>query len=591
MLAKYSGWCPFCNDHIEAGVDLIGKKGARWGHLKCTDPEAHAAMQAEEATPRTMTPEVLKRTRQALWGADAGDIATAIATSAPAEDTPQKIVSDKPFKPSPYQQAVFDFISKGKGNAVVEAVAGSGKTTTIVKALDLTPTDAKVAFVAFNKHIADELKKRAPVHVHVSTLHSLGLSCLRSVLGYVDVDEDKVDHIMNKYLPIGRELDQDVRIHNRTVRGILRRMVSLAKAVLAEDEPGAKSPHAAMRRGFWADLADMYGIELNDEEEEVIRLLPQVLEDCREQLKIVDYDDMIYLPVYLDMPMEKFDWLFVDEAQDLNASQIVMILSSIAKGGRIIAVGDRKQSLYGFRGADVEAIPRLIKALKAKTLPLSITYRCPASHVRRAKELVPQLEARDGAPEGTLEEIVEADVVRMGGFKDGDMVLCRTNAPLVPVAFELIRGGTKATIRGRDIGRNLAEFVRKFKANSMDELYSRMSEWQQKEVHRLLDAGKELQATLVQDKVETVVAIGSESEDPEDLVLRILDIFQDQVTGVVLSSVHRAKGLEGSRIFLLHPELLPHPKAKKAWELQQEMNCLYVALTRSKDQLYLVHPK
>ena len=64
------------------------------------------------------------------------------------------------FTPDKYQQAVCDFITDGEGSAIVEAVAGSGKTTTIVAAAKLIDRDAKCVFLAFNKSIAEELKSQ-----------------------------------------------------------------------------------------------------------------------------------------------------------------------------------------------------------------------------------------------------------------------------------------------------------------------------------------------------------------------------------------------------------------------------------------------
>jgi len=66
------------------------------------------------------------------------------------------------FTPSPYQQGIYDFITKGTGNAVVSAVAGSGKTTTLINALNLIPSELNVLFLAFNKSIAKELAERVP---------------------------------------------------------------------------------------------------------------------------------------------------------------------------------------------------------------------------------------------------------------------------------------------------------------------------------------------------------------------------------------------------------------------------------------------
>src|SRR5690606_35186416 len=124
-------------------------------------------------------------------------------------------------------------------------------------------------------------------------------------------------------------------------------------------------------------------------EEEFIKYVVKTLAICKSQKMIVDFDDMIWFPFVYRLNVGKYDVVFVDETQDLNAAQIAMVYSAIKIDGRIIAVGDPFQSIYQFRGADSEAIPNIIKKLSAKTLPLSITYRCPKKVVALAKEIVP----------------------------------------------------------------------------------------------------------------------------------------------------------------------------------------------------------
>jgi DNA helicase-2/ATP-dependent DNA helicase PcrA len=65
-------------------------------------------------------------------------------------------------------------------------------------------------------------------------------------------------------------------------------------------------------------------------------------------------------------------------------------------------------------------------------------------------------------------------------------------------------------------------------------------------------------------------------------------IFSDDQVGVVFSSVHRAKGLEAKRVYILSPELMPHKMATKPWELEQERNIEYVAITRTLSELVYV---
>ena len=567
MNARYSGWCKICRRKYSVGTEIIKDKDGKWVHAVCPDDTSSAYVPAAKQVAASAA------TRSS-------NVSTLSVLDIVGEQDHQ---DDRPdFKPTPHQQAVFDFITQGKGHAVIEAVAGSGKTTTIVSALDLTPSDASVAFVAFNKHIVAELKKRAPSHVHVSTLHSLGMAAIRnSVKGAsIDSDGDKLDTIFEERWPViyAKVKDGLITKQERTTnfqkRYAMRQLVSISKAILVDPKDRLAVEHTA----------DTYGIEVDDSHrDEIFSALPAVLDACRNNMALIDFDDMIWLPIINDLPMPKFDWLFVDEGQDMNKSQTEMILRSVSKKGRIIIVGDRHQSLYGFRGADVSAIPSMIERLKATVLPLSVTFRCPTSHVELAQKIVPQITAREDAPEGILGEVNYYDLVKK--LQLGDMVICRTNAPLVKPAFECIRAGKKAIIRGKEVGSSLINMIKRFKTDDLGAFEVALAEYYQTEYKRLMDKGKDYAAALLQDKVITLQFIVKECSTVSELSGKIDLLFSDNSIGVVFSSVHRAKGLEAETVYILNPEQFPHPKAT---DLQQEANCLYVAQTRSKHALYFV---
>ena len=88
---------------------------------------------------------------------------------------------------SKYQKAIFDYIEHGQGHLVVEAVAGSGKTSTLIKCLDFIPKNSKVLLTAFNTDIVNELKKKVKgrENVEVRTLHGLGLLFIKKNLPQV----------------------------------------------------------------------------------------------------------------------------------------------------------------------------------------------------------------------------------------------------------------------------------------------------------------------------------------------------------------------------------------------------------------------
>jgi DNA helicase-2/ATP-dependent DNA helicase PcrA len=358
----------------------------------------------------------------------------------------------------------------------------------------------------------------------------------------------------------------------------LTRLASLAKSTLVD-----ASDRAAVNR-----MASQYGICCKESSllDAAVERLCTVLFTCAEQRNVIDYDDMIWHIVIHDIPVQTYSWVVVDEAQDLNNLQIDVLKRMLARDGRCVAVGDRFQSIYGFRGANTQAIPLLIEALSATVLPLNVCYRCPSRHIELAKRLVPQIEAREGAAPGVVSRYTLAEAHQQ--FQDGNLVLCRVNAPLVSVCLDLIRRGRKASIKGRDIGQSLINLIESTRANTLAELREAIQEYRERETARLMDKGEDSAAQLVDDRcaVIDVIAARPEIQTAADVVAFINNLFQDDSNeGVICSSVHKAKGLEADAVFILYPEMMPSKFAKTPEDQQQERNIEYVALTRSKSFL------
>lgn len=487
--------------------------------------------------------------------------------------------ADKEVVLSSYQQAFIDAIEdQNSGNIVLIAVAGSGKTFIIVYALKCKSVqDKKVIFLAFNKSIANTLSKKAPSYVECSTLHSLGLSAITGFLKSKPEIDDK------KKMGIAKELFPDD--YDNNLRISLVNLASKCQNTLTD-------PHDT--EAIY-QLIDRYGIDFSNEddynenrnEERAIAALPVLLEECKRRKTVIDFDDMIWLPIVHNIPIPKYDWVFVDEAQDLNRANLELVIRAVRKDGRVVVVGDPKQSIYGFRGADTNAIPRLKEALNAKEMPLSITYRCPVSHVKLARQLVPYLEPAPWAKEGEIaENIPEYKAIQE--MQDGDLVMCRTNAPLVSLYYALIKQGKKATIQGRDIGQGLLQLVDKLKPCDLSDLLEKLEKWKVRELRKLSRLERNHAIQALEDKYECIIALCEEAENLSELRARINNIFTDTATGIVLSSVHRAKGLEADNTFILKPNLMPLSKAKKREDIEQELNILYVALTRSKNKMTFI---
>jgi DNA helicase-2/ATP-dependent DNA helicase PcrA len=490
---------------------------------------------------------------------------------------------------SKYQINTFNFVKESKGNAIVQAAAGSGKTYTITKAME--HTTGNVLMTAFNKSIANELQSKVPSHVTVSTLHSLGMKMMyANKVGRIKVYTNKVDFIMNK-LPattytkgMTREEWKDVNYKRTTIKSL----VSLCKATITNPTDNAEV----------AKMADHYNIEYTSE---LMPLFRSIFQKSIDDVNNIDFDDMIYLPVIMGMkPKSKFDWIFIDECQDMNKAQIALVLSVKKEQGRIIAVGDRNQSIYGFRGADIEAMDRIKESLNANELPLSVCYRCPTSHIEHVKNNFPEMniESHPDNKEGTIQHIQHKDFIE--NIKQDEnknpLILSRVNAPLVSYALSLLSNNIKAHIKGSDIGKNLMNILKHLDGETIEDTLIAIDNWEANEMEKLIKryAPKSTQSSLI-DKADTLRIFCENAKDKQNAIDNIERLYSDEnKNDVTLSSVHKAKGLESDCVYIVRPDLMPldFGEDMKDWEKEQENNIQYVALTRSKDKLVIVnYPK
>lgn len=485
------------------------------------------------------------------------------------------------FVPSKYQKTVYTYITKGKGNAVIDAVAGSGKSTTIINALKLIPTDKQILFLAFNKSIVEELKiKIGNLHnVEIRTLHSLGMKALLKAYKS-QVDDNKYTSWLNSGIQSGFiKPTYDLKDKAGEWKSNILKLIDLGRVNLVRSEQELD------------ELAFKHNLILFDNE---TSKAIQGIKWGEGETAWIDYTDMVYLPVVKNLRMYQFDWVFIDECQDLNAAQRNLFLKCIKPSvGRFVAVGDPRQAIYGFAGADVESFNLLKRIPHTVKLPLSVCYRCDSTIIDLAKSIVPQIEARDNAPAGVVcNESVIADV------KDGDMVLCRVSAPLVKLCMRYISQGVKAYVKGRDIGKNLINMIKKTNRKRMPEVMEKL----ERELGRII--GKVVAKThcseqearesdayrSYEDKLNAITILSEGLEDADEVMDRIDMIFSDDSkNGICLSTVHKSKGLESDRVFIICPDkFYVKPCMRVPWMAEQERNLVYVAYTRAKHFLGFV---
>jgi DNA helicase-2/ATP-dependent DNA helicase PcrA len=498
------------------------------------------------------------------------------ATAVVEKPAPKKIVG------SEQQEAIWDAMVNGDENITVKALAGTGKTTTKVEGMTrLCGKRLRLGAVAFNNPIAKEMQERMPSEVQACTMHSLGNSMVRRGFN-AKLDKYKLDSILRDV--IGGDPQADLEWREIELKKIASSLVSLVK-----NTEGSQALNASDQT--YLNIIDHFGIEIPGQvsEQEAIGISKQAVIKCFEDTDTIDFDDMVWFPVVHDLSGEKFDLLGVDEAQDLNRCRQELCLK-VAE--RMMIVGDKHQAIYGFTGSDVKSMETMGSEL-AKwanghiVLPLTRTRRCPKAHVRLAQQIVPEFEAMDEAPEGSVGNLEFKDLIKEA--KAGDLLICRMNAPVCQAAFKLLSLRKRVKIQGRDIGQGIISVIRKSKKDNVQDLLGWLTTWRDREEDRLRKRKRPSESALsaLNDKYQCIIAFTSGCATVSEMVRVIEGVFSDDADAgsILLSSVHRAKGLEADRVVILCPEILPAPWAKKEWEKEQEMNLKYVALTRSKREL------
>ncbi len=470
---------------------------------------------------------------------------------------------------SDYQTAIFDHIADPDSpHLVVEACPGSGKTTTIVEALNYIPKDDSALFLAFNASIVKELKSKCH-NADVMTVHGYGLRRITAAYGRVPIANDPpaVVERLKANMPPGCD---------RKVRTCARQIISAAKQVACTVPKLEDLPQIANRFGISAPSENPDDLIL------AVRSAHIDLTAMAGATPVkIDYDDMTWLPIVQGLRLRPYDWVLVDEAQDLNPVQLALLTRLAKRGARVVAIGDRNQSIYAFRGADPQAIPRIVRALDADILPLSVSYRCPRRVVSLAQGIIPQIEPAPTASDGELDEAPYERL--LSDTRPGDLVISRLNAPLVSLAFALIAADRPCVMRGRDIGKNLAAFVRQPKAADAEGLVVAVREWRQREVNRLIrdEADPEAIDSVI-DRAAVVELVAKKAGGSIDNVCKtMVGLFGDKANAIQLTSAHRAKGLEADTVWVMHETFNPEAGV-------QEKNLYYVAVTRAKKKLVLV---
>ena len=482
------------------------------------------------------------------------------------------------FPPSDEQVAIFDAKKDSKDNLGIDAGPGSGKSTTLKWLMTINPRDdGRAAMLAFSKAIVTEIEPGCAEHVTVSTAHSFGYKALAKRFGKLFVSSNKHKKLFQENFPEHDpdEADDEERGAKYAFMFDFCKLIDMLRLYLLDETDPNNITNVVMKFNLELDLT-----------EELLDMVKKQIKSGLKTPNLIDFIDMLWIPIRLNLEIPQFDTVYVDERQDLNTVMIEYLFRMTKE--RLFYVGDERQSIFGFGGADPQSTQRLIEKFGGPQLPLKVCRRCGTDIVAFAQQVYPDgILPWKGSHTGEVKHIEEIDY----DMPDGSMILCRRNAGLVRHAFTLLRKGRKAIIKGKDIGANLLKLVEQMKARNIIDLIDRIRIHKEKRIEKLLTKKGVTQTMIqaVEDECECLVEIAMGSQNLDELKKRIENLFDETTTGITLSSCHRSKGLEADMVTIVDFSRirLAHDKMSKD-DMIQERNLDFVARTRAKKTLHLL---
>lgn len=529
---------------------------------------------------------------------------------------------------TPQQAGVVEWALRGSGHLLLVARAGAAKTTTAVEVAKYTPYCEKF-LGSFGKRSSQDLYDKlveARVVASAMTLHKVGKDAWeRAVGGRLTISKKhrggKVDLLVEA---LGEQWEAFHDLLNNCGGAMWwRELVGLGKRA------GIGWNASVEDMANWVEVMELFGHRLPQgiTMAEVMPGLAWVYQTSLNQCvqdRTVDFDDMLLAPLVYGVAIPQFDWVISDEHQDSNHTREELLVRMVRPGtGRMIAVGDQKQSIFSFSGALPDAMDRIAARMQMATAKLSVSFRLPRAGVAFARQWVPDLEAWDGAREGLVREGEAGDIVneviaalemqeRGEWARETLAIVCRNNRPLVEMAFRLVRAQVKCKVEGREIGARLIQMATQWcggrrgaSGQRLEEMEARLKAWARAEVRRLKEEKKKWRIGELVDQVEVILWLGGElrkigAATVGTLVGQIEKLFEDSEpegdgegevdtaarVAVILTTIHKAKGLEWTRVWWLgKDEYQPSKWAQTPMELEQEGNLEYVAGTREKEEL------
>lgn len=515
------------------------------------------------------------------------------------------------------QQDVQDTWINTDHNILVNSVAGSGKTTLLLNLIK--HCDDKTLMLAFNKSIQRELEDATTGmnNIKTMTLHGLGLMAIKQSVGnHIKVNKNKSWVINNKlrelipgYFKTVKwktqiEITAYLSFLNDTARmfitedlsEIKRYMKVMGKPVIPipyrEIRPNQKEVEEFQKEdSIYTKIEDRYGRPCYQINEEILwGLYLQIRNSIQNE---IDFLDMIYIPVVmdLDIPMKPV-YMTIDEAQDLNYCQHQLINKIIEQPQfkKWVSVGDYRQSIYSFAGALSNSFDMFKEKDNVVEKDLDICYRCSKLVINQANSIY-------NVMRGFKEEegfLLHTDSIKETMFETSSMVVCRNQAPLVGLFFYLASNEIPCYLKGEDFMASTINYLKPFKNQKFREHIAEL----RVEAIKLQDSTSQndrIRYFYLKEKYDILLLISQNLilDNPfiKEVIPKLQILFENRPDAITLSTIHKSKGLEAETVYWLYPELIPSKFAFSEDQLRQEENLKYVAVTRAKSKLIIIHQK
>lgn len=543
------------------------------------------------------------------------------------------------FKPSIYQQDILDFfLNNPQSNMLVNALAGSGKSTTACMLSDHSKTSD--LYIAFNASVVEEFKKKIKnPKTKVMTMHSLAYSIMlynveqeskdsgEKPKGFgsqrskktVSLDNFKPHKILDEEITkrYGRYIEFAKRVFLKDNYVNLYNLCRLTLTDMSSNKDVSRLIDDHVLFLYYGD--EGYSAPDISEITSTLKILDTKSRQQFETQGVIDFTDMLWI-TFNKLKYDNWEvpyWalytnIYCDEVQDFSNIQLNFLKFIKRTKGRYVFIGDFHQAIYNFAGANAQAFNQIPKMFApVETFDLPICYRCAKSHLSRVNREygIPILPC-DDAPLGFVKTIDKNKISEYA--KAGDMVISRKNKWIAEVVLDLARNGTPIFIEDKEmvgaikrqilsskctsVG-TLEKFLQKVISNYNKKLFEIVSknvrEGGHEEEH--LEAVTETNSKIDNTSFLLEILEGYlEHHASSDSVSKFSN-FIDKLLNttpspncVRLCSIHKAKGLEATNVFVLNEAKINYDFRNSKEQNIQEKNLSYIATTRAKEGLYLV---